>query len=61
MSKKYPDVTILFARKEEWRRRRNARPLEEKLAVATQLKNLAKELPKLTKVNSQPMETVKDV
>ncbi len=46
---------------EEWRRRMNARPLEETLAVATQLKNLSKELPKLTRVNSQRMQTVKDV
>ena len=45
MSKKYPDVSVLFAKKEEWRRRMNERPLEEKFAVATQLKNLAKELP----------------
>jgi|RhiMethySRZTD1v2_1073278.scaffolds.fasta_scaffold1726221_2 hypothetical protein len=61
MSKKYPDVSVLFAKKEEWRRRMNERPLEEKFAVATQLKNLAKELPKLAKVNSQRMQTVKDV
>ena len=40
MSKKYPDVSVLFAKKEEWRRRMNERPLEEKFAVATQLKNL---------------------
>ena len=61
MSKKYPDVSVLFAKKEEWRRRMNERPLEEKFAVATQLKNLAKELPKHAKVNSQRMQTVKDV
>ena len=61
MSKKYPDVSVLFPKKEEWRRRMNERPLEEKFAVATQLKNLAKELPKLAKVNSQRMQTVKSL
>jgi hypothetical protein len=61
MNKKYPDVTVLLARKEDWRRRMNARPLEEKLSVATQLKNLSKELPKLAKINRQLMKTVKDV
>lgn len=61
MSKQYPDVSVLFARKEEWRRRMNARPMEEKLSVAAQLKNLSKEIPKLAKVNSQLMKTVKDV
>jgi len=61
MSKKYPDVSVLLAKKEEWRRRMNARPLEEKLAVVTQLKNLSKELPKLAKVNSQLTKTVKNV
>ena len=61
MSKKYPDVTILFARKEEWRRRMNVRPLEEKLSVATQLKNLSKEFPKLAKINGQLIKTVENV
>jgi hypothetical protein len=61
MSRKYPDVSVLFARKEEWRRRMSERPMEEKLLVAAQLKNLSKELPKLAKVNSQLVKTVKDV
>jgi len=61
MSKKYSDVSVLFARKEEWRRRRNERPIEEKLSVAARLKNLSKEIPKLAKINSQLMKTVKDV
>jgi hypothetical protein len=61
MSKKYPDVSVLFAKKEEWRRRRNERPMEEKLSVATQLKNLSKDIPKLAKVNSQRTTTAKDV
>ena len=61
MSKQYPDVSILFVKKEEWRRRMNARPMEEKLSVAAQLKNLSTAIPKLAKVNSQPMKTVKEV
>ena len=61
MSKKYPDVSVLFAKKEEWRRRMNERPMEEKLAVAAQLKNLSREIPKLAKVTSQLMKMVKDV
>ena len=58
MSKDYPDVSILFAKKEEWRRRMNKRPIEEKLLVAAQLRNLSKEIPKLTKltkINNQPV------
>jgi hypothetical protein len=61
MSKKYPDVSVLFAGKEEWRRRMKERPMEEKLSVATQLKNLSKAIPKRAKVNSQLTKTVKDV
>jgi hypothetical protein len=46
--KKYPDVSMLFKLKAEWRQRQAARPVTEKIEIATRLRNLAKEIPKLT-------------
>jgi len=56
MRKNYPDVSVLFAKKEEWRRRMNERPIEEKLLVAARLKNLSKEIPKLAKINTRSVK-----
>lgn len=46
--KKYPDVAELFKLKAEWRQRQAARPVTEKIETATRLRQLAKEIPKLT-------------
>ena len=53
MKKNYPDVSGLFAQKEEWRRRMNERPIAEKLLVVARLKHLSKEIPKLAKTNTR--------
>ena len=46
--KKYPDVSELFEMKSEWRRKQALRPLAEKIEIATKLRKLSKEIPKLT-------------
>jgi hypothetical protein len=52
--KKYPDVSELFRMKAEWRQKQASRPVTEKVEVATRLRNLSKEIPKLTPSKTKP-------
>jgi hypothetical protein len=51
--KVYPDITEILKRKEERRKELARKPIEEKLAVATRLKNAAKVIKNSEKVNSK--------
>ena len=52
--KKYPDVSGLFKMKSEWRQKQAARPVTEKIETATRLRNLSKEITKLTPGKTKP-------
>lgn len=56
VKKNYPDVSELFKMKAEWRQRQASRPLTEKIEAATRLRQLSKELPKLTATKMAPGE-----
>lgn len=47
MKKNYPDVSVLFKMKAEWRQRQAARPVSEKIEATIRLRQLSKEIPKL--------------
>jgi hypothetical protein len=46
--KKYPDVSGLFKMKSEWRQKQASRPVTEKIETATRLRQLSKNIPKLS-------------
>jgi hypothetical protein len=48
MKKKYPDVSELFKMKAQWRQRQASRPVAEKIDTAYRLRQLCKDIPKLT-------------
>jgi hypothetical protein len=48
MKKNYPDVSELFKKKMEWRQRMAKRPISEKIEAVGRLRQLSKEVPKLT-------------
>lgn len=52
--KKYPDVSELFKLKSEWRQKQAARPVTEKLETVARLRNLSKEIPKITPDKVKP-------
>lgn len=52
--KKYPDVSELFKMKAEWRQKQASRPVTEKIEVATKLRNLSKDIPKIAPNKLKP-------
>lgn len=59
MKKNYPDVSELFKMKAEWRQRQVSRPLTEKLETANRLRQLAQEIPKLSKPQTSKTRATK--
>jgi hypothetical protein len=52
MKMNYPDVSELFKMKSEWRRRRAERPVSDKIQAVSRLRQLSKEVPKLSHSNT---------
>jgi hypothetical protein len=48
MKKNYPDVSELFKKKADWRQRMAKRPISEKIEMVGRLRQLSKDVPKLT-------------
>lgn len=51
--KNYPDVSELFKMKAEWRQQRTKQPVMVKLETAARLRQLSREVPKLTSAKKQ--------
>jgi hypothetical protein len=49
--KNYPDVSGLFKTKSEWRQQMAKRPISDKIEAVSRLRQLSKEVPKLTRTS----------
>lgn len=53
MSKKYPDPSVLFEMKAEWRKHMAQRPIEEKIEAVNRLREVSRNVGKLVQKNKQ--------